>query len=344
MATKKKIRVAINGLGRIGRATFRLALDDPGLEVVAVNDLADSDNLAYLIKYDSAYGVNDVGIKRGKKKWIIDKKSIDVLQEGEPANLPWRELGVDVVIEATGVFSDFARAKSHIDAGARKVVISAPAKGEPPPGLKGGTVVMGVNEAELSKYQISSNASCTTNATAPVIAALDLAVGVKHAMLNTVHGYTVSQQLVDCPDEKDWRRGRAAAVNLVPSSTGAAKAVAEVWPSMSGKFDGVAIRVPVLTGSMADITFVAKRSVTEEQINNSLRQAAVTERWRGVIATTEEPLVSSDIIGRPEPAIVDLSATQVVGSNLVKVLIWYDNEMGYASTLVRHVLATGRLM
>ncbi len=336
-----KVKVAINGLGRIGRAFLKIAVANPELEIVAVNDLGDLDNLAYLLRYDSAYGQSGLDIKIGEGELNIAGRSIKFLQQKDPTLLPWRELAVDVVVEATGVFETFAKAKAHLDAGARKVVITAPVKDEPLPGIPGGTILMGINDNEIPKYLISSNASCTTNAAAPFMQVLHEKIGIEKAILNTVHGYTATQKLVDSPDAKDWRRGRAGAVSIIPSTTGAAIAVTKVIPELAGQFDGVALRVPVITGSMVDVTFIAKRGTSVEEVNQILEQASAESRWQGILSVTKEPLVSCDIVGSPFPSLVDLSFTKVVGSNLVKVLAWYDNEMGYAHSLLRHVLKAG---
>ncbi|MBI2482163.1 MAG: type I glyceraldehyde-3-phosphate dehydrogenase [Candidatus Vogelbacteria bacterium] len=337
------VRVSINGLGRIGRAFLKLAIINPDLEVVAVNDLATLENLAYLLKYDSAYGHSGLEVVVGDGALIINGKSIKVLSEKDPAKLPWQNLKVDVVVESTGIFEEYTKAKAHLDAGARKVVITAPAKGESVAGVQSGTVLMGINEANLATCQISSNGSCTTNSASPLIQILDEAIGIDKAILNTVHGYTASQRLVDGPDVKDFRRGRAAAVNIVPSTTGAAIAVTEAITQLAGKFDGVAIRVPVVTGSIVDVTFITKRPTTVVEINNALQQAASAPRWQKWFAVTNEPLVSSDIVGNPYASLVDLNLTRVVGGNLVKVLAWYDNELGYTHTLIDHVIKTGQI-
>ncbi|MFW5853190.1 MAG: type I glyceraldehyde-3-phosphate dehydrogenase [Patescibacteria group bacterium] len=339
----KKIKVAVNGLGRIGRAFVRQAIKRPQeIELVAFNDLIDIENLAYLLRYDSAYGLADFKIEVKDEKFIIDDQVIPFYSEPEPGQLPWGDLEVDIVVEATGFFTEYKKAKDHLTAGARRVVITAPAKGEPVPGVETATVLMGVNNHDLATCQISSNASCTTNAVSPVVQILKESIGIKKAMLNTVHGYTVSQGIVDGPDKKDWRRGRAGAANIVPSSTGAAKAVTEVLTDLENKFDGIALRVPVLVGSIADLTMVTTRETTTEEVNNILIEASQTERWKKVLAVTDESLVSSDIIGRNEAAIVDLQMTRVVDGDLVKILSWYDNEAGYTGALVEHIITAGR--
>ena len=336
------VKVAINGLGRIGRAFFKLAVKNPEINLVAVNDLGDPANLAYLLKYDSAYGQFDGEIKFEDGKLMTAGKSARFFQEKEPTNLPWAELGVDVVLESTGVFETYGKSKAHLDAGARKVVISAPVKDEPAPGIPGGTFLIGINDDKIADQVITSNGSCTTNCAAPVIKILDEAIGVEKALLNTTHGYTATQKLVDVADAKDWRRGRAGAINLIPSTTGAAIAVGQVIPEMAGKFDGVAVRVPVITGSMIDVTFIAKKNTTVAEVNAAFEKAANNPRWQKTFTVTKEPIVSSDILGSKYASIADLSWTKVVGGNLVKVMAWYDNEMGYAHTLVEHVLKAGR--
>ena len=317
-------KIAINGFGRIGRLFFRQAAERKNIEVVAVNDLGSTESLEYLLKYDTVYGRFE------------GKLPPNVLQEKDPAKLPWKKLGIDIVVEATGVFDSFEKAKPHLEAGAKRVVITAPAKDED--GELGRTILSGVNEEHLSTCQISSNGSCTTNSVASVIRVLDEAIGVEKALLNTTHGYTATQSLVDGPSRgKDVRRGRAAAQNIVPSSTGAAIAVSRAVQSMQGKFDGIALRVPVPAGSIADVTFLAKKNTTVEEVNEALEKAASSPQFKDIMQVTREPLVSSDILGQPYGAIVDLSMTRVVDGNLVKVLSWYDNEWGYVATLVRHV-------
>jgi glyceraldehyde 3-phosphate dehydrogenase len=332
-----KTKIAINGLGRIGRAFLKTAWLSPDLEIVAVNDLGNLDNLAYLLKYDSAYGPAKLEIKTAPGELIIAGRAVKFLQEKDPAKLPWAQLGIDVVVESTGVFETYAKAKAHLEAGAKKVVVSAPVKDEPLAGVACSTVLMGVNDDQLAGQTLTSNGSCTTNASAPLIRILDEAIGIEKALLNTVHGYTATQKLVDSPDERDFRRGRAGAVNLVPSTTGAAQTVAKVWPAMTGKFDGLSLRVPVLTGSIVDVTFIAKRPTSVEEVNAILTKAASDAHWQGIFAVTTEQLVSADIVGTPYASIADLSLTKVVDGNLVKVLAWYDNELGYVHTLVRHV-------
>ena len=336
-----KIKVAINGLGRIGRAFLKIAVTRPEFEIVAVNDLAELDNLAYLLKYDTAYGKWDKEVQVNDGQLVVDGQTIKFTSEREPQNLPWRDLGVDVVVEATGVFASFNKAKAHLDAGAKKVVVSAPVKDDPPAGVVGATILMGVNDERLSVCQISSNASCTTNSASPLIKILNDALGVEKAVLNTIHGYTASQKLVDGPDSKDWRRGRAGAVNIIPSTTGAATAVTKAITELDGKFDGIAVRVPVVTGSLVDVTFIAKRQTSVTEVNQILTEAAKDPNWQKIFTVTTEPLVSSDIVGSSYASIADLGFTKVVDGNLVKVLAWYDNEMGYTHTLIEHVIKAG---
>ncbi len=336
------IRVAINGFGRIGRAFARQSRGR-GVEIVAVNDLGALENLAYLLKYDTVYGRAPFEVSSsppadgaGAGALIMDGKEIKFFSEKDPAALPWKDLQIDVVVESTGLFTEYEKAQAHIVAGARRVVITAPASGE-----IGATVLMGLNEERLTTCQITSNASCTTNAASPVIAILDETIGIEKAVLSTTHAYTASQAIVDSPSKKDMREGRAAAQNIVPTTTGAATAVTEAYPTLEGKFDGISLRVPVVAGSIADITFIAKRPTTAEEVNSILRAAAELPRWEGIFKTTDEKLVSSDIIGEPYASIADLGMTRVVDGNLVKVLAWYDNEMGYTESLVRHVLKAG---
>lgn len=336
----KKTRVAINGLGRIGRAFFRASYGREDMEVVAVNDLGDPENLAYLLTYDTAYGRSVFSAEAKDGALVVDGVPIRFVSEKDPAKLPWKELDVDVVVESTGVFESYEKAKAHRDAGAKRVVVSAPMKDEPGE-VKGATVLMGVNHDKLSTCEVTSNASCTTNAASPLVAILDEGVGIERALLNTVHAYTASQALVDSPSKKDFRRGRAAAANIIPNTTGAAIAVTKAYPALENKFDGLAIRVPVIVGSIVDLTFVAKRATSVEEVNDIFRKAAASPRWQGLFAVTDEPLVSSDIIGATYASIADLSYTLVADGTLVKVLAWYDNETSYTATLVRHVAALG---
>ena len=341
----KTIRVGINGFGRIGRSFFRIAHGRPEIDIVAVNDLGDIENAAYLLQYDSVYGKApfSVSVRSDEKPAIIvdGNKEIVFVSEKDPAHLPWGELAVDVVVESTGVFTSYEKSRPHLVAGAKRVVISAPVKDEPPTDLKGATVLLGVNDHLLEACDISSNASCTTNSASPVMQILDETIGVEKAMLSTVHGYTASQSLVDGPSKRDFRAGRAAAQNIIPSSTGAAVAVTKAIPSLLDKFDGIAMRVPVVAGSIADITFLARRATTVEEVNNLLEKGAADDRWKPVFAVTRDPIVSTDILGARQASIVDLSLTRVVDGDLVKVCAWYDNEAGYTHSLVEHVIKTG---
>lgn len=339
-----KTRVAINGFGRIGRAFFKAARERSGINIVAINDLAPAETLAYLLKYDSAYGKSKFPVEAsGPNTLLIDNSPVPIVHERDPSKLPWKDMDVDVAVEATGVFASYEKSKAHLDAGAKRVVVSAPVKDNPDDaGIVGATVLVGVNENKLQTCQISSNASCTTNAGSPLVAILDGALGIEKAMLNTVHGYTSSQALVDGPHKKDPRRGRAAAQNIVPSSTGAAIATTKAHEGLKGKFDGIAMRVPVVVGSIVDITFISKRETTVDEVNEILEKAAKEEGWKGIFDATRERLVSTDIIGNPHASIADLQMTRVVDGNMVKVLAWYDNETGYAHTLARHVAQMGK--
>lgn len=330
-------RVAINGFGRIGRAFFKMAFENPAFEIVAVNDLGAIDNLAYLLQYDTVYGRSPFSVSQSEKGLTVNGKEVTFLSERDPKALPWGAMNIDVVVEATGVFTSYEKAKMHLEAGAKKVVISGPVKDDPAASnVSGATVLMGVNDDQLKTCTITSNASCTTNATSPLIGILKEGIGVEKAILNTVHAYTATQAIVDGPS-KDFRKGRAAAQNIIPTSTGAAKATTLAHTELSGKFDGIAMRVPVPVGSMVDVTFVASRDTTVEEVNKVLTDAAASDRWKQLFAVTNEQLVSSDIIGAQFASIADLAFTRVVGGNLVKVLAWYDNESSYTHTLVKHV-------
>lgn len=338
-----KIRVAINGAGRIGRAFYKLARENKNIDIVAINDLGDIRNIAYLLKFDTVYGMSKfkIEVKEDNSGLVIDGDELRFLSVKEAKDLPWKDLDIDVVVESTGLYTTYEKSKAHLDAGAKRVVVTAPMKDDPIPGIEGATVLMGVNEDKLGSCEISSNASCTTNAASPVIAILDESIGIEKAVLNTVHSYTASQNLVDGPNKRDWRDGRAAAQNMVPSSTGAAIAVAKALPALENKFDGISIRVPTVIGSIADITFIAKRDTTVEEVNKIMTEAAKTDRWKNNFEVTDEPIVSSDVRDSAHASIVDLALTRVIGGNLVKVLAWYDNEMGYTHTLVDHVIKSG---
>jgi glyceraldehyde 3-phosphate dehydrogenase len=329
------INVAINGFGRIGRCVFKAAIDRKAkLNIVAVNDLTDTATLDYLLRYDSVYGRwAKHNVRHTKDALIVDGKKILVFAEKDPGNLPWKQLGIDVVVESTGFFTEKEGAALHLKAGAKKVVISAPTKSSDV-----GTYVIGANEKKITKSEkIISNASCTTNCTAPVIAILNNKFGVKKALLTTAHAYTATQKLVDGPDAKDITRGRAAAVNIAPSTTGAAIATTLTIPSLKGKFDGISLRVPVVCGSIIDVTAVLKKKVTVEQINDAFEEAARNPLYKDVIMVTKDPLVSTDILGSPYSAIIEPKFTKVIDGDLVKVLAWYDNEWGYSCRLVEMV-------
>ena len=320
--------VAINGLGRIGRAALRILLDDDGLDLVAVNDVADPENLAYLLTYDTVYGRYHRTTTVGDGALIIDGRHIAAFRERDPAALPWRQLRVDLVLECTGVFTTAEDLAKHVQAGAKFVILSAPTKSDSVP-----TVVHGVNRPDGSPAIISC-ASCTTNCITPVMEIVHRRIGVQRAVMTTVHAYTAGQHLVDRPS-KNFRRGRAGAANLVPTSTGAARATTRAMPDLAGRFDGVAVRAPIPVGSIADIVFVAARPTTVEEVNDAFRQEAATDRYAGILGVSAEPLVSSDIVGDPRAAIVDLDLTQVVDETLVKVMAWYDNEWGFTHQMLR---------
>ena len=328
-------RVGINGFGRIGRNFFRAALEQGAdIEIVAVNDLTDNKTLAHLLKYDSITGRFQGEVSYDDEGIVVDGKHIKVLAQRNPADLPWGELGVEVVVESTGFFTDGEKAKAHIEAGAKKVVISAPAKNVD------GTFVMGVNEDKYdgATMNIVSNASCTTNCLAPLAKVLEENFGIERGIMTTIHSYTGDQRVLDAP-HSDLRRARAAALNMIPTKTGAAQAVALVLPALAGKFDGLAVRVPTPTGSLTDLTFIAKNEVSVEAVKAAVKAAAEGE-LKGVLKYTEDPIVSSDIVGDPHTSIFDATETKVIG-NLVKVLSWYDNEWGYSNALVRLTALVG---
>ncbi|MEK9170581.1 MAG: glyceraldehyde 3-phosphate dehydrogenase NAD-binding domain-containing protein, partial [Patescibacteria group bacterium] len=307
----KKTRIAINGFGRIGRLLFRQIWGNKELEIVAINDLGDIENLAYLLKYDSVYRQFKEGVKIDGDCLVVAGKKIKVFQEKDPAKLPWKKMDIDIAVESTGVFESFEKASSHLKAGAKKVVLTAPAKDEERADAK--TVLLGVNEKEFKKCRITSNGSCTTNAASPVAAIMAETVGIKKAVLNTVHAYTATQSVVDGPARgKDFRRGRAAAQNMAPSTTGAAISVARALPELKGKFDGVAVRVPVVCGSLVDFTFMAKKKTSVKEINDIFKKAAKDPRWKGILKTVDDQIVSSDIVGEPYGAVIDLKFTQVI--------------------------------
>ena len=331
------VKVAINGFGRIGRNALKILLDRRDVQVVAINDITDAKTLAHLLKHDSSYGTYDKKISHTNKTIIINTREIPVYAEKDPANLPWRKLDVDVVIESTGFFTKPEDAKAHIKAGAKKVVISAPAKGD---GAK--TVVIGVNEDVVeASDEILSNASCTTNCIAPIMKVLEDEFGIEKAMMTTVHSYTGSQRILDAP-AKDLREARSAAENIVPTTTGASKAAAIAIPSLKNKFNGLSVRVPTPVVSLSDITAVIKRDTTKEEIINIFKKAAKEPYYEGIIGVTEEELVSSDFIGDPHSCVVDLPLIDVVGGNLIKVVAWYDNEWGYSNRLVELAVDFGK--
>jgi glyceraldehyde 3-phosphate dehydrogenase len=332
-------KIAINGFGRIGRNAFKVAFDRTDIEIVAINDLTDTKTLAHLLKYDTNYGIYSHEVSFDEEHIIVDGKKIKVFAVKDPAELPWKDLGIEVVIESTGFFVDPEKAKAHITAGAKKVVISAPAKGE-----GAATVVLGVNEDALEGAgEIISNASCTTNCITPVAAIIESNFGIEKAMMTTVHSYTASQVLQDGP-AKDLREARAAAENIVPTTTGASIAAAKALPSLTDRFGGMSIRVPTPVVSLSDFVIITKRKVTVEEVNEVFKKAASEPYYQGILATTEEELVSSDFIGNSHSAIVDLSLTAVIDGNMLKVVAWYDNEWGYSNRLVEEVADIGRLL
>ncbi|GAA0721838.1 type I glyceraldehyde-3-phosphate dehydrogenase [Aquimarina litoralis] len=325
-------RIAINGFGRIGRAALKVIMDQPELEIVVVNDLMTIENAQYLLKYDSVYGIYDKEVTIEGDSLIIAGKKVKYLTQRDPELLPWKEHNIDVVIESTGFFTNREDAEKHIKAGATNVVISGPTKSKDTP-----TVVHGVN-TEDGKTAIFSCASCTTNNISPVVEILGRTIGVKKAILNTIHAYTASQTLVDAPSKKNPRMGRAGAVNLTPTTTGAAIATTKALPQFEGKFDGIAVRTPVPVGSVSDVTFIAERNTTAEEINKILEEEAKTDRYLKVLDITYEPIVSSDIQMNPYASTVDASMTRVVDGDLVKIMIWYDNEWGFTNQMIRQIL------
>lgn len=337
-----QVNVAINGFGRIGRNAFKIAFERSDVDVVAINDLTDTKTLAHLLKYDSSYGVYQREVSHDNAGIIIDGKHIRVLSVKDPAQLPWRDHKVDVVIESTGLFTDPAKARAHIDqAGAKRVIISAPAKGE-----GSDTIVLGVNEDQINRENASdvlNNGSCTTNCITPVMAVLESNFGIEKAMMTTVHSYTADQRLQDAP-HKDLRRARAAAENIVPTSTGASIAAGQALPAISGIFGGLSLRVPTPVVSLSDFVVVTRRDVTVEEVNDAFRKAAAQPFWQGILAVSENELVSSDFKGNSHSAIVDLPLTNVVAGNLVKVVAWYDNEWGYSNRLIELVADAGKLL
>lgn len=327
------MKVAINGLGRIGRATFKIAVGIPEFDVIAINDLIAPDNLAYLINYDSIYGRFPSQVKAGDGMLTMNDRSYRVLAEEDPSRLPWGELGIDVVFECTGQFNTKDELTRHLQAGAKRVILSAPVKDQDIP-----TVIYGVNPYREADGPILSCGSCTTNCIAPIVEIMDRRLGIQKAVMNNTHAYTASQAIVDKPNKK-WRRGRAGAMNLVPSSTGAAVAITRVLPQLAERFAGTAIRAPVPICSIADVVIVTERPTSLERVNAIFLEEARSERYQGVVGVTEDPIVSSDIIQDARASIVDCDMTQVVDGNLVKVMSWYDNEWGYASQMVRQAMS-----
>lgn len=332
------VKVAINGFGRIGRNAFKILIDRHDVQVVAINDLTDAKTLAHLLKHDSSYGEYDKKVSYNENSLLVGSREIPVFAEKDPINLPWKKLEVDVVIESTGLYTKPEDAKKHIEAGAKRVVISAPAKGE---GAK--TVVLGVNEEIVDETDlILSNASCTTNCIAPIMKVLEETYGIEKAMMTTVHSYTGSQRILDAP-AKDLREARSAAENIIPTTTGASKAAAKTIPSLEGKFNGLSVRVPTPVVSLADITAILKvESVTREDLIKTFKKAAKEPYFEGILGITEEELVSSDFIGNPHSCVIDLPLIDVVGGNMVKVVAWYDNEWGYSNRLVELAVDFGK--
>lgn len=326
------MRIAINGMGRIGRAALKVILDTPSLELIAVNDIVDIETTAYLLQYDSVYGVYEKKVNYQGNRLLIDDLAIQYSSTRNPLELPWAALKIDVVIESTGVFTLQEEAEKHIEAGASTVVISAPTKSIDTP-----TIIHGVNNGQGFK-NVFSCASCTTNNISPVMEVLGRRVGIKKAIMTTIHAYTASQSLVDAPNKKNLRMGRAAAQNLVPTTTGAAIATTKAMPEFAGKFDGVAIRTPVVVGSISDMTLVTAKPVTVKEINAIFEEEAATERYKAVLAVTDAPIVSSDIIKSPYASTVDLNMTRVVDGDLLKVMTWYDNEWGFTNQMIRQIL------
>ncbi len=334
-----KTRIAINGFGRIGRNAFKVAFERSDCEIIAINDLTDTKTLAHLLKHDSNYGTYQHEVNFDESHIIVDGKKIKIIAEKEPVNLPWTENKIDVVIESTGFFVDPAKARAHIDAGAKKVVISAPAKGE-----GATTIVLGVNEDKLEDAEdIVSNASCTTNCITPVASVIENNFGIEKAMMTTVHSYTASQKLQDAPS-KDLREARNAAENIVPTTTGASIAAGEALPALKGIFGGLSVRVPTPVVSMSDFVIITKKNVTIEEVNDAFRKAAKEPFYQGILEVTDEELVSSDFIGNSHSAIIDTKLTAVVGGNMLKVVAWYDNEWGYSNRLVEVVADLGKFL
>ena len=323
-------KVAINGMGRIGRAALKIIMEHPSLDLVAVNDLMPLDNLVYLLRYDTVYGRYEKKLEIDGGDLVVGGKKIKFLSVKDPAQLPWKDMGVDVVFECTGIFTNTEGLNKHVQAGAKYVILSAPPKDVMC------TIVHGVTQPPAGQ-QAFSCASCTTNCIAPIVEIIDRHIGIKKAIMTTIHAYTSSQAIVDGPAKK-FGRGRAGAANFVPTSTGAAKATTDILPQLKGRFDGVAVRGPVACGSMADIVMVLEKPTTAEEVNNILRKEAESPRYQGIMGVSDDPLVSSDIIKDPRASVVELSMTQVVDGDLLKIMTWYDNEWGYTNQMVREAL------
>lgn len=333
----KKIKVAINGFGRIGRQFFKVAFDNPNIQVVAINDLGSIDNLAYLLEFDSVYKKYDKAVSYDAEHLIVNDVKINFYTKPNPLELPWKALDVDVLVECTGIFNTTEKATPHITAGAKRVVISAPAKDTITP-----TFTPNINEAVCQQSNITSNASCTSNATTPLVAVCEKYFGIESAMVNTIHAVTATQTIVDAPGGKDYRRGRAGYLNIVPSSSGAAEAVERVVPSIKGKMDAMALRVPVSTGSIVDFTFVSKKQVTVEEVNKAFEEESKMQEWQGILEYNTKQIVSSDIVQNPHGCIFDSTQTKVANGNLVKIMAWYDNEWGYVNMMLKHVIVLSK--
>jgi len=327
------VKVGINGFGRIGRLVFRAGINEKNIEFVAINDLTDAKTLAYLLKYDSVHGQFEGVVKAGEGYLEVNGKQVKIIAEKDPSKLPWGQLGVELVVESTGRFTEVDKAKMHLQAGAKKVIISAPSKGDAP------SVVMGVNSDKAKNVTVIDNASCTTNCLAPVVHVLEREFGIEKGMMTTIHAYTNDQVILDFP-HKDLRRARAAAMNIVPTTTGAAKAMGKVIPETKGKLDGMSIRVPVPDGSLVDLVAVLKKNVTKEEVNAAMKKYSEGE-LKGILEYTEDPIVSSDVVGNKASSIFDAQATMVVGGNMVKVLSWYDNEWGYSNRVIDLIKTMG---
>lgn len=344
----KKINLAINGFGRIGRLLFKIAINDKNINIIAINDLGDIDNLIYLLKFDSIQkSIKNIlfeKISDDEQYIIINKKKIRVFSTKDIKKLPWKKLKIDVVAECTGVFNSFIKSYAHLETGAKKVVISGPVKEKQDflidKNKQGSTILMAINDNEITNFDITANSSCTTNAVALVLDILKKKIGIKYSLLTTIHSYTASQEIVDSPvksNKKDFRRGRAGAVNIIPTTTGSAKQVGKIIPELKDKFDGIAVRVPVVTGSLADIVFIAEKDTTVQEIHNIFIKAEKEKKYKGFFRTETEQIVSTDIIGDIHTSIVDLNFTRVVGNKLVKIIVWYDNEAGYVYSLLEHI-------